>query len=362
MVKILLLSALLCVLSVPCRARTVVVDAVDATPLPAASVFDATGRMVALTDADGAFSAALPATVRCMGYEPATLAVDADTLRMSPASYELQGMTVNLAERDVLRLVCYVREFMGMAADSTTSVLYAEYMVDYMLPMRKLKKFKGRFSPRVLAKRSVMRMSRTDAADSIAADPEGADELSWLQLASMPAPSPDGTYEMLPDSVRGRACSYSVPGKYGTLREYRVTPALVTVNVDPLADSEEHRISPWFFKLFGFTIDIAELTSSTGYVPPESGELRPEDMVMRTFSMEALARGKLFKKLLGCKSDMKMKAFFEIYPVDREYLTATEARAAEKEKPATPALEVPDNAAPLDEATLNMLEAARKLR
>ena len=44
---------------------------------------------------------------------------------MSPASYELQGMTVNLAERDVLRLVCYVREFMGMAADSTTSVLYA---------------------------------------------------------------------------------------------------------------------------------------------------------------------------------------------------------------------------------------------
>ena len=92
-------------------ARTVVVDASDMQPLAGASVFDNSGTLVTITDADGAFGAVgLPATVRCLGYEAAVTGPSApDTLALRTASYELGEMTLNLAERDVLRLVCYVR-------------------------------------------------------------------------------------------------------------------------------------------------------------------------------------------------------------------------------------------------------------
>ena len=103
-----LVLAVFAALALCAGARTVVVDGDDRSPLIAASVFDANGTLVALTDTCGAFSARLPVAVRCMGYEAATLDHEADTLALAPASYGLPEMTFNLANRDVLRLICYV--------------------------------------------------------------------------------------------------------------------------------------------------------------------------------------------------------------------------------------------------------------
>ena len=67
--------------------------------------------MIDLTDADGAFSTPRAASVRCMGYMPAAVTAGTDTLRMSPVHYELDELAVRPADRDVMRMVCYVREY-----------------------------------------------------------------------------------------------------------------------------------------------------------------------------------------------------------------------------------------------------------
>ena len=53
-----------------------------------------------------------------------------------------------------------------------------------------------------------------------------------------------------------------------------------------------------------------------------------------------------------------MRTYYEIYPADREYLTVAEAKEADKDKAPTSDFIIPSAAAPLDPATLRMLEHA----
>jgi len=338
------------------ESRSIVVDASDRMPLAGASVFDRTGTLVTLTDGFGAFdNVALPATVRCLGYETCSVETSgADTVALTPVSYELGGMTVNLAEREVLRLVCYVRGYIGSTTSADTISSFCEFMVDYMLPVRKLKKYKGRMTPRMLAGRGVSRRFSSDGTDSISA---GLDDMqkAWLQLATVQIPDKD----ILPDSLRGTTGVQTKPGKYGPVMERRVTPESVVVSIDALADKKEHRWSPWFFKLLGCTIDFTDLRESTAYSIDESGIIRPEFLQMRTFSMSALGRGKFIRMALESKTPVEMHMYFEIYPVDREYLTMIEAKATDKEEAPAMDIVVPESALPLDEATVRLLELAR---
>lgn len=342
-------------------ARTVVVDSNDRSPLIAASVSDANGTVVALTDTCGAFSASLPATVRCMGYEPATLREHADTLALTPAAYELPGMTFNLAEREVMRLICYVREYAGLIGSRDTTALFSEYMVDYMFPVKKLKGFKGRGAPRVLAQRRVARiMDPQSHTDSIAVNPDDADAISWLMLASMPVEK-DGEYSCFPDSVLATDGEHIEPGKYGPRTVYRTTAEAVSASIDALADHKNHQWSPWFFKLLGFTLDFTDMRVSRAYARDAHGSQHPANFLMSTLSMEALGRGKLLRKAFDSKSPVTIKTYLEIYPVDREFLTVAEAKACEKDKTATTPMTVPSAAPALDSATAALVNRAREI-
>lgn len=340
-------------------ARTVVADADDGAPLAAASVFDRAGAMVAVTDASGAIPGDMsyPLTVRCMGYAPLTADAPADTLRLTPVAYDLDGFTLNLAERDVLRLVCYVRAYTGLTTDADTVASYVDYMVDYMLPVRPLKKYKGRGTPRVLARRGATRFIDAEGRDSIGADNRELSDM-WLQLATLPMPDDNGEYKRIPDSLQGRTATDTVFGKHGPAVVRKVSPELYQVTVDALADKKDHHFAPWFFKLIGFSIDLTDILSSAAYVPEDGGVLKPENLVMRTFTMEALAGGKFFRKALKSSGPALMRTYYEIYPADREYLTVTEAKESDKDKTLTSDFIIPASAAPLDPATLRMLEHA----
>lgn len=351
--------SLLLMLSAAClaEARTVVVDGTDGSPLAAASVFDAGGVMIDLTDADGAFSTPQAASVRCMGYMPAAVTASTDTLRMTPLPYELDELAVRPADKDVMRMVCYVREFCGCSADTVSQAAFGEYMVDYMLPLKKLKKFKGRTIPRALLSRNIMKTVRAGHPDSLTVNAD-VSEVSWLQLADVPE-GKDGKPTVIPDSLRGRTVTDTVWGKSGPVKIMRLTPERISVFIDPLAETKEHRCSPWFFKLFGLTIDFNELSANDAYRVNPRGELRPEDLLMRTFTMEATGRGKWIKKSFGSKNPVRMRCFFEIYPVELTYLSVDEAREIE-DKPDKPKdFTVPDIAMPLDAATLDMIEKAK---
>jgi len=355
--KYCLLTVAVCVLLCcqAARSRCVVVDASDRMPLAGASVFDRTGTLVAITDGSGAFdSVAMPATVRCLGYEARTVGdTAADTLALTPASYALGDVTVDLADREVLRLVCYVRGYSGTTSATDTTMSFGEYMVDYMLPLRRLKHYKGRTAPRVLAGRSVSRAFSADGTDSVVPRADELQEL-WLRLASVDVPGP----EVLPDSLRGTTGVHTTPGKYGPAVEWRITPDRVVVSLDALADKKGHRWSPWFFKLLGITTDFTDLRVSTAYGLDENGAAGPESMQVRTFAMSALGRGKYMRRALDSKTPVDINIWFEIYPVEREYLTAADAKAADKAAAPATEIMVPAAAPAVDVATARLLESA----
>lgn len=357
--KILFAALLTAASSATAAGRTVtVVDSADCSPLPAASVFDADGIMLGMTDADGRFDLPRAATVRCLGYMPAAARGCGDTLRMSPLPYELDELAVRPADRDVMRMICYVREYTGLGTDSLSVAGYADYMVDYMLPLRKLKKFKGHSSPRVLKTRNILKVKKLGRPDSISANSD-ISELSWLSIAEMPEfKDKNGQPLMLPEKLRGQCGTDTLPGKYGIKMVYRTTPERVTIVQDALADAKDHTVSPWLFKLFGLTIDLNEINSVTAFTPNDGYELRPEDMLMRTYTMEALGRGKWIKKLFQSKDPVRMRSYFEIYPVEYTYLFVDEARELKENPPVYDAFTIPDTAMPLDSATLEMIEKA----
>ena len=135
-----------------------VIDAVDHSPVSAASIFDATGNMVGFTWSDGEFSevpeSAYPITVRCMGYEMLVIERPEDkTWEMTPMTYELEEVVIVPVNRNVLKQTFYIREYSSMYNETDTITYFSEYMADRFLPTSKDAKFGGDSSLRMLADR-----------------------------------------------------------------------------------------------------------------------------------------------------------------------------------------------------------------
>ena len=87
-----------------------------------------------------------------------------------------------------------------------------------------------------------------------------------------------------------------------------------------------------------------------------------QDMIQVTYSISALAKGKLWKSIYGAKSDILLKSLIEIYPVDFEYLTLEECKEIEKDKnPAKPEFIIPGHVMPLDATMQSIVDRALKL-
>ena len=135
-----------------------VIDAVDHSPVAAASIFDATGNMVGFTWSNGEFSeipeSAYPITVRCMGYEMLVIERSEDkTWEMIPMAYELDEVVIVPVNRNVLKQTFYVREYTSMYNETDTITYFSEYMADRFIPTSKDAKFGGNTSLRMLADR-----------------------------------------------------------------------------------------------------------------------------------------------------------------------------------------------------------------
>ena len=107
MKRILFLTISILLFFASADAQKRVIDAVDHSPVAAASIFDATGNMVGFTWSDGVFSevpeSAYPITIRCMGYEMLVIEQPEDkTWEMTPMAYELDEVVIVPVNRNVL--------------------------------------------------------------------------------------------------------------------------------------------------------------------------------------------------------------------------------------------------------------------
>ena len=333
-----------------------VVDDGDGVAVAGASVFGRGGIILGMTDADGHLDGLsdedFPVTVKCLGYETALASADQTELRLSPVSYELHEVEVTPADRPVMRLVCYIREYSGAATATDTVQLYSEHMADFFIPVAKVKKFKAQTRPRVLNSRLYARSRTRDGRDSVYRPGTREDAMSWVDMLELPVADVKES-----DALRAGAGSDIRQGKYWIKQRSRKTDNMYAFTVDYLADKKDHRMSPALFKLLGFTLDFNELNTSWAYRPNKEGIYTPRDLVYGTVTMSVRGRGKWVKKAFNSDTPVDINELFEIYPVETEYLTVEEAKALMRDDTAGMPMRQSPDVLPLPAATQRLVDA-----
>ena len=356
-VLFLVISILLFCVSADAQKR--VIDAVDHSPVAAASIFDATGNMVGFTWSDGEFSeipeSAYPITVRCMGYEMLIIERPEDkTWEMTPMAYELEEVLIVPVKRNILKQTFYVREYFSMSSETDTVTLFTEHMADRFIPASKDAKFSGNSSLRILESHQYSHY-QLFGQDSISTDPETLfpSMVTIFEPVDKEIPTPKSFKES------GNAAKlYEEPGKSGVSIIIKQNDQTFTISVDGLADTKEHKISPWPLKLLGFTMEFNQVFLTQAYRVNDKGVYQPKDLLEASFVMQADGRGKYLRKVLKSDKPIVIRSMVELYIVDRDYLSKEEAKEEYKNKPTNVKFMIPSTVPPLNEATKQLVERA----
>ena len=340
-------------------AQKQVIDAVDHTPIPAASIFDASGNMVGYTLSDGVFSeipeSAYPITVHCIGYERLVIEHAEDKIwEMKPSVYDLNEVVVTPAKCDVMKQIFYIREFFSMSNETDTVTVFSEHMADWFVPNSKDAKFGGDLSLRILESRQYSNY-QLFGKDSISTDPE-TNFPSMVEIFK-----PIGNKVTAPASFKepGDAIKlYEESGKSGMFRIKKQNDQTFTIIADGLADSKEHKMSPWLLKFLGFTMDFNQFYVTQVYRVNDKGVYMLNDLIEASFVMQADGRGKYIRKALKSDKPIVVRGTIELYVVDRDCLSKDEAKEEYKKKPKGMKFMIPATVPPLSESTRRLVERA----
>ena len=326
------LLVLITIATIVAARSAVVLDATDGQPIVAATIMNANGQVLGLTNADGQVPAEylpqLPLTIRTMGYESAVVATEADTVRLEPSVYELQDLEVSSADRNVVRLVFFVRQYTSLTGDTKQITQVSESMVD------------------LLFQRSASHTTWADGRDSLQCP--AVEDLSFLNslvtIDSTQVPEPQSFASIPYDSIAADTMwsKHIYPHQI-----FRRTPAGYFVTVDALAKQKNHRFSPWYFKLLGLTVDINELMATYVFAPTTRNMHRLDELTSMGYSLQIDCRGKWFKRAMDSDAPVDMRSWAEFYLVDRTYLPDTEARELMRDKEAEYPLTIPAGVPPL---------------
>lgn len=331
-----------------------VVEAESGEALEAATVFAKDGHILGFSDKNGEFNRIrtedYPLRITYMGYDPVILNPgESSTVIMTPATYLLNEVTVIPGQYPVQRIVCYMREYLSGMTHADSLLYFNEHMVDFFLVKGKVKGFKQKNHPRILSSRLYARIC-DEHGDSIFMPQYRDDMLAWEQIISLP----EGQIEIV-EMANAGASHAKIEGKYSTKELFTVTPHTLIRNIDFLADTKDHTMSPLIFKILGFTIDFNEIQNTWVYERNESDKYDLTNIISGTFSVKVKGRGKFLKKIFKTDQPIEMYASYEIYPVEIEYLTVEDAKELLKNQP-VPEIKMSKNAAPLPPQILRMIE------
>ncbi len=310
-------------LSVYAGNRLHIIDDGDKSPVVAATVFSRSGNIIGITDEEGVLTGCAdgdcPLTIRCVGYAPEVCERPTGIVALSPAVYDLAELTVIPAQRPVLKMLCHIREINTGSTITDTILHFNEHMAHFYLPVEKVKKFNVPSTPFVRTSRHYLR--HADARGDSVSCPEYDDVVSLMKVIGMETGNVEES-----DRIRSGANTDTIRGKHGLSKICRKTESIYLENADYLADKKGHCFSPVIFRLLGLAMDLNELRASLAYRVNDSGTYSPADLLYATWSVRITGKGKWFKKAFNSQSPVEMNGYYEIYPVDFEYITVEEAK------------------------------------
>lgn len=361
MKRIVILLIVLLIFTIKIDAQRRVVDAVDHTPISAASIFDASGNIVGLTLLNGDFpdvpKSSYPITIRCIGYNQLIVDTDDDKIwEMTPTVYELDELVVVPVKRNVLKQTFYVREYFSLNNEKDSVTYFLEYMAHRFVPTTKDAKFGGNTSLRIINSCCYSR-HKVGEKDSVSVDYQSKfpSLLSVFDLNDEPV---DVAESLKKQSGPNRL--YQKTSKSGISLIQKQNAQTFTTIEDFLAEKKNHRVSPLPLKLLGMTMDINQLFMTHTYRANDSCVYLPKDLIEASFVMEADGIGKYLRKSLNSKKPIVIRSMLELYLVDSEYLSQKEAKQEYNDKEAGLMFTIPSTVPPLNVATQKLVERAEK--
>lgn len=343
----------------PIDAQQRVIDAIDHSPVSAASIFDASGNMVGYTLSDGTFSeipeSAYPITLRCIAYEQLIVERAEDkTWEMTPSVYNLEELVIVPVKRNILKQTFYVREYFSMSNSTDTVTFFTEHMADRFVPTSKDAKFGRSSSLRILKSRHYSHY-QLFGEDSVGVDTESPfpSMLTIIKLNEGEVTAPESFKESdNPLKLNEKA------GKSGKVLIQKQNAHTFTTIKGLLAENEEHKVSPWPLKLLGITMEFNQLYITHAYRVNDKGVYLPNDLMEASLVMVADGRGKFLRKALKSDKPIVIRCMIELYSVDNDYLSKKEAKDEYKNKPTDVKFVIPSTVPPLNGATQRLVERA----
>ncbi|MBR5334045.1 MAG: hypothetical protein IKV33_04835 [Alistipes sp.] len=359
MKRIYVLIAGVLLFCTPVVAQKRVIDAVNHSPVAAASILDAAGNMVGYTLSNGHFSevaeSAYPLTLCCIGYEQLVIErPENKTWEMIPIAYDLDEVVVVPVKRNILKQTFYVREYLSMCSECDTVNFFVEHMADRFVPTSKDAKVGGHTSLRILNSRHYTHF-KMQGEDSVIVKPKATlpSMLTILDLNDDEVVAPE-SFRQLGNETK----IYEEAGKSGMALIQKQNAQTFTTIEDLLAETKEHTASPLPLKLLGFTMEINQLYTTHAYRVNSNGIYLPDDLMEAGFVMEADGIGKFFRNVLKSEEAVVIRSMLELYVVDREFFSNEEAKVEFKNKPKDVKFVIPSTIPPLNKATQRLVDRA----
>ena len=312
----IVIAALATALCANAHSWLTVVDASDRSPITGATVIDKSGIIVGITDNLGKLRITgniFPISIRCIGYETATIPSDSTIVQLVPTNYNLDEFVVTPHDRPIKRVLSFAREYSSGISGSDTMQYYCEYMTEAFIVDGKVKGYsKSDARPCPKGVKRYARISK-NGVDSIFKPKRGDDitELSWFDfLAFLPEKIE------VPESLKNGAESDTVHGKYGPQFILRKKNGLFTKTADVLSGHKNRKWSPFIFKILGMTVDIDAGQWTLTFADRGSTTVGLHDFVCGTYHIHLIGKGKWIRKIFNSKHPIEMNSYIELYPVE----------------------------------------------
>lgn len=269
---------------------------------------------------------------------------------------DLPEVTVESNRNKIVHILAYVRDYSTMSSATDTVHLFREKLVDFMLLPNERVKFKGWNIPRILTSKSYYRFTNSEGLDSVS--DESCFHFSWADWVGLPP------LERLPEALSYKECGVdTLHGKYSACEAWKKDKDIVNVKVDLLADKRGRRWCPTVKGFFQDGVDFYDFRLSMNYENVLGNDISPLDLTDYSFTVESNGRGHEMERIKSEKEKFYFTTKSDVYIIDREYISAKDARKWESHNYEDEEVELfePANAPPLDAMTLQLIDRVGKV-
>lgn len=249
---------------------------------------------------------------------------------MTPASSKsvlkaLPELKVAYDKSKVLHILAYVREYSTMTSYGDSIFLFREKWVDYMIPNKGVKRYKGWKTPRVIAANSYYHFTNSMGLDSVS--DRYYQSFSWADWVSiingLPLPTKIARNPISADTIHSRN---------GISQIWQRNNDDLTVKVDVLADTLN--CTKWipdislFFETNTLFEDIKVEYSFTDLI---TDRLYAQDIDWIKVDIKSEGRGKNMFRFNRRDESFLVSTTTEVYMYDKNYVTVKEAKKWEND-------------------------------